>query len=229
MKFETVLFDLDGTLTESGPGITRSVQYALKTIGIEADLSELGCFVGPPLNEAFPERYGTDEQTTIELIRRFRERYETVGLFENSVYPGIPELLQRLSAAGLRLAVASSKPEVFVHKILEHFGIDSCFLAAIGPSLGGELTAGTKSSNSRSEKELMIEAALLSLGLTEEDRRKTVMVGDRCYDIQGALANGIHAIGVSYGYGSLDELTAAGAESIADSAAALEKLLLLGN
>ena len=227
MRFETILFDLDGTLTESAPGITKSIQYALKEVlNIEASLQDLECFVGPPLNEAFPAHYGTDEATTIELIRKFRERFETIGIYENALYPGIAQMLSALYSADIRLAVASSKPEHFVHRILEYFDVYRYFSSAIGSSPDGELSEKGEKNTARSEKDLIVESSLLSMGIRKEDYSRVAMVGDRHYDIQGAHANGIYAVGVSYGYGSAQELKEAGADFIAPSVQELQAFLL---
>lgn len=259
MAFQNILFDLDGTLTESGPGITRSVQYALHQMGIEEpDLQKLEPFVGPPLNLSFRERYGMSEEETGRAIHYFRESYDTKGIYENNVYPGVRELLQQLHEQGSRLAIASSKPEPMVHRVLEHFGIAGYFDVIVGSHVEEELDNKMGADN----KLLMVKKALQGLGLsvepdcgaagepesamTEEPgpvmagepepvmtealkraRRKSyAMVGDRSFDMNGAKANHVTAVGVSYGYGSRRELEEAGADFIADTVEKLGRILM---
>lgn len=224
MAFQNILFDLDGTLTESGPGITRSVQYALHQMGIEEpDLQKLEPFVGPPLNLSFRERYGMSEEETGRAIHYFRESYDTKGIYENNVYPGVRELLQQLHEQGRRLAIASSKPEPMVHRVLEHFGIAGYFDVIVGSHVEEELDNKMGADN----KLLMVKKALQGLGLSvEQGRRKSyAMVGDRSFDMNGAKANHVTAVGVSYGYGSRRELEEAGADFIADTVEELGRIL----
>ena len=229
MAFQNILFDLDGTLTESGPGITRSVQYALYQMGIEEpDLQKLEPFVGPPLNLSFRERYGMNEEETGRAIHYFRESYDTKGIYENNVYPGVRELLQMLHEQGSRLAIASSKPEPMVHRVLEHFGIAGYFDVIVGSHVEEELDNKMGADN----KLLMVKKALQGLGMTgrpetlRRDRRKSyAMVGDRSFDVNGAKANHVTAVGVSYGYGSRRELEEAGADFIADTVEELGRIL----
>lgn len=208
-----VLFDLDGTLTESDPGITKSIRVALDKLGV-TDVSEaqLKSFVGPPLRESFGPVFDGDQEKIETAILYFRERYETIGKFENRLYPGITELLQALKDTGAVLGIASSKPEKFVYEILEHFGILSYFSAITGASMDESLV----------EKDDILELTLGKLKEFGDPASDAVyMVGDRKYDIDAANRFGVHALGVSYGYGSIAELQNAGAEYIADSAAAL--------
>lgn len=243
MAFQNILFDLDGTLTESGPGITRSVQYALHQMGIEEpDLQKLEPFVGPPLNLSFRERYGMSEEETGRAIHYFRESYDTKGIYENNVYPGVRELLQQLHEQGSRLAIASSKPEPMVHRVLEHFEIAGYFDVIVGSHVEEELDNKMGADN----KLLMVKKALQGLGLSVEPdsgaagepepamtealrqaRRKSyAMVGDRSFDMNGAKANHVTAVGVSYGYGSRRELEEAGADFIADTVEELGRILM---
>ena len=224
MAFQNILFDLDGTLTESGPGITRSVQYALHQMGIEEpDLQKLEPFVGPPLNLSFRERYGMNEEETGRAIHYFRESYDTKGIYENNVYPGVRELLQMLHEQGSRLAIASSKPEPMVHRVLEHFGIVGYFDVIVGSHVEEELDNKMGADN----KLLMVKKALQGLGLSVEPghRKYYAMVGDRSFDMNGAKANHVTAVGVSYGYGSRRELEEAGADFIADTVEELGRIL----
>ena len=197
MKYKYILFDLDGTLTDSQEGITKSVQYALSFYDIfEEDLTKLRCFIGPPLKEAFCENYGFSEEVALKAIERYRERFSELGWAENALYPGVKETLEKLRAKGFILAVASSKPEFFVNKILEHFGIKDYFKAIVGSELDG----------TRSSKYEVVQEAMKRLKLTAEDKKLCVLVGDKIHDVEGAHICGIHCIGASYGFGSAEEL-----------------------
>ena len=220
-----VLFDLDGTLTDPKVGITTCVQYALASFGIEEpDLDKLTPFIGPPLKESFMEFYDFDEEKAEAAIEKYRERFKDTGIFENEIYPGIPELIRKLKGNHKKLAVASSKPTVFVERILEHFEIKKYFDVIVGSELDG----------TRSDKAEVVREALHRLyGESEEDiqqkKKNTVMVGDRKYDVAGAKAEGIISIAVTYGYGPLDELRIAKPDYIISSVEELEKHLLKGN
>lgn len=204
---QVILFDLDGTLTESGEGIINCVQYALEKLGKKEEHPEnLQCFIGPPLKEQFMKYAGLSEEEGEKAVVYYRERYTTTGIFENRLYPKIPELLELLKINNKILAVASSKPEVYVKQILEHFQIADYFTAIVGSKLDGR----------RTEKAEVIEEALRRMHL-EEERDKVLMVGDRSHDVQGAISCGLQCIGVAYGYGSREELEKAGAVYIADS------------
>ena len=215
--FKYLLFDLDGTLTDPKIGITTCAQYALHHFGIEEpDLDKLEGFIGPPLADSFQEFYGFNEMQVKEAIQVYRERFSTVGLYENEIYPGIPEMLARLKNAGKKLAVASSKATVYVVKILQHFGIEQYFDVVVGSELNG----------TRTQKEEVIEEALRQLchdDKTENDN--VVMIGDRKFDIQGAKEFGLISVGVSFGYAPPGELEQAGADYIVDTVAELEELL----
>ena len=204
---QVILFDLDGTLTESGEGIINCVQYALEKLGKKEEHPEnLQCFIGPPLKEQFMKYAGLSEEEGEKAVVYYRERYTTTGIFENRLYPKIPELLELLKINNKILAVASSKPEVYVKQILEHFQIADYFTAIVGSELDGR----------RTEKAEVIEEALRRMHL-EEERDKVLMVGDRSHDVQGAISCGLQCIGVAYGYGSREDLEKAGAVYIADS------------
>ena len=212
--FQYILFDLDGTLTDPGEGITKSVQFALSRQGIrEADLRRLEPFIGPPLRESFMEFYNMTQEQAAMAVADYRKRFAPVGIYENKIYPGIADMLKHLKAAGIRLAVASSKPEAFVTKILAHFCIDTCFDVIVGSNMDG----------SRGEKEEVVAEALRRLGAC---KGRGAMVGDRKFDIQGGKKHGLTTVGVSFGYGGKGELEAAGADYIAKSVADLEKFLL---
>jgi phosphoglycolate phosphatase len=198
------LFDLDGTLTDPVIGITRSVQYALEKLGRpvpEADA--LRWMIGPPLLASFAKILG-DERAALDALRFYRERFSDVGLFENEVYAGIPALLTRLTAGGVRLFVATSKPHVFARRILAHFDLLRFFAAVHGSELD----------NRNADKRDLLAHVLATEGI---DPTTAVMIGDREHDALGARANGIAAIGVTWGYGSREELLAAGVTCLVDS------------
>ncbi len=218
-SIDCVLFDLDGTISESAPGIARSVQYGLKRVGIdEPDLKKLETFVGPPLNVTFREMYGLDEQQILEAVMAFRELYQKDGIFDCRPYPGILQMLRACRARGLKLGVASSKPEQFVVQIIEHFGMADLFDAVCGSSMDEE----QNSKAGLDSKQLVIAKAL---DILQAKTSRCAMVGDRCYDMDGAVRNGLLPVGVTFGYGSRQELEEAGAVYIADTADELEKYL----
>lgn len=211
-----VLLDLDGTLTDSAPGIVNCLGYALDALGVQhPDDATIRTFLGPPLAVTFREHFGMDDAMIALAIERYRERYHDVGLFENTVYDGIPAMLDAINAAGITMAVATSKPTVSATRILEHFGLDT-HLAFIG---GAELD------RSRDTKALVIGHVLDALGLDPTDD-SIVMVGDREHDIHGAAEHGIPGIGVLWGYGDEAELRRAGAVSVTASPSALTAHLL---
>lgn len=204
---QIILFDLDGTLTESGEGITKCVQYALSRFGIEEqDLEKLRCFVGPPLLESFMQFGGLSQEDARKAVEYYRERYNTTGIYENRLYPKIRELLELLKVNDKILGVASSKPEVYVRKILEYFQVDGFFRVIVGSELDGR----------RTRKAEVIEEALRRLDL-DWQRDGVLMVGDRRHDVEGARECGIQCIGVTYGYGTREELEQAGAVYIAET------------
>ena len=206
--YRAILFDLDGTLTDSGEGITKSVQYALEKIGKpETDLQKLRIFVGPPLLEEFEEFAGIDEETAKKAVEFYRERYAPIGIYENELYPGIVEMLSGLKARGYRLGIASSKPENFVKIVAEYFHIDSYFEEIVGSEISG----------GRTNKTEVIEEALRRMGLSDH-REQVIMVGDKEHDVFGARQAGLECIAVSFGYGTKEELENAHPLRIVDSA-----------
>lgn len=213
-----LLFDLDGTLTDPKIGITTCVQYALKSFGIEEpDLDKLEPFIGPPLKESFMEFYGMDDAQAEVAVEKYRERFKDIGLFENEVYKGIPAMLRTLKAKGMHLAVASSKPTVFVDRILKHFHLDQYFEVVVGSELDGR----------RVNKDEVVKEALSRLFQRNEVQREEIyMIGDRKFDVEGARAHGIESVAVAYGYGSIEELRAAGADYVVCSVKELQELLL---
>lgn len=213
--YDIILFDLDGTLTDPGLGITNAVAHALHRFGIPVPpRTELYKFIGPPLVDSFMEYYGMTKEQADTAVVYYREHYRDTGLFENVVYDGIDAMLARLTAAGKTPVLATSKPEVFARRILEHFDLDRYFRFVAGATLDGSLS--TKGD---------VIAHALNL-CQPEDLRRVVMVGDRKHDILGAKENGLDSIGVLYGYGDRPELEQAGATYIAPTVAELEALLL---
>lgn len=213
-----LLFDLDGTLTDPKIGITTCVQYALASFGIEEpDLDKLEPFIGPPLKESFMEFYEMDETQAEAAVEKYRERFRDTGLFENEVYKGIPGMLRTLQAKGMHLAVASSKPTVFVERILKHFHIEQYFEAVVGSELDG----------TRVNKDEVVQEALKRLFKGQPVQREQVyMIGDRKFDVEGARAHGIESVAVAYGYGDVEELTEAKADYIVFSVGELKAFLL---
>ena len=225
---KALLFDLDGTLTDPGEGITKSVQYALEKMGCpEPDRDKLRAFIGPPLLEQFMAYRGFTQEEAAQAVAYYRERFAPIGIFENKIYPGIPELLADLQEQGFRLAVASSKPEIYVEQILEHFGLRKYFDVVTGSGLDG----------TRTTKEEVVEEALRCLlpenlfreMMETKGRYKydtVVMVGDRRFDVEGAKEYHIVSVGVTYGYAVQGELAKAGADEIVETVEELAEVLL---
>ncbi len=211
--FNTVLFDLDGTLTNPKEGITKCVSYAIESTGrIPPSLKELEIFIGPPLKKQFEEFLEVDSDTGEFLLKKYRERFSTVGIFENEIYEGIKELLSVLKEKGFKIALATSKPTIYANKILKHFDIYKYF----------DLTIGSELDGTRVEKEEVIEEVLSSL---KPDLSKTVMVGDRKFDIIAAKAKGIKSIGVKYGFAKDNELEDAKPDFIAETVEELGRII----
>jgi phosphoglycolate phosphatase len=197
-RMRAVLFDLDGTLTDPRVGITRSIQYALRGLDLEPPPArELESMIGPPLLASFRDRFGLDAYGARRAVELYREYFAERGLYENEVHAGIPELLEELRERDIVLALATSKPEVYARRILEHFALVDAFHATIGSFLDGR----------RTDKAEVIAAAIGRLGAGVSDA--LVMVGDREHDVEGARANGIDVVAVGYGFGSDEELTRA--------------------
>lgn len=206
MSYTYLLFDLDGTLTDSGPGIMNAAFYALKQFGIEETAPEkLRRFVGPPLHDSFSRFYGMSEADMKEAVRLFRVYYRPIGIFENTPYPGIRDFLLELRKRGKKLAVATSKPMEMAEKVLRHFDLYDCFDVHC---------AGTED-ESRNQKWQIVSDALAQLGV--EDRSQALMIGDREQDVLGAAKNGIDCAGVLWGYGSRQEFETAGAAYIVEN------------
>ena len=205
MKKSVLLFDLDGTLTDPGLGITNSVMYALRKFDIHvADRASLYKFIGPPLRDSFEMFFGFSPEKSELAVKYYREYFSTQGLYENEVYDGIEGLLKELKARGKTLIVATSKPEKFAVEILRHFGLYDYF----------DFVAGATMDGSRDRKSDVIRYALENCHISEKS--SAVMIGDREHDILGAKETGLQSIGMLFGYGSREELQKAGATCLAE-------------
>lgn len=204
--FDYLFFDLDGTLTDPAQGITNSFIHALKYFGIEIPTYEKLCtFIGPPLVDTFKTQFGFDDEKAALGVKKYREYFAEKGLLENYVYDGIPELLSTLKTNGHKLVVATSKPEEYSIRILEHFDLAKFF----------EHICGSNMNETRSKKDEVIAYAIETCHI--KDKSNILMIGDRMHDIIGAQKNNIKSCGVLYGYGNLEELQNAGADYIVKS------------
>jgi phosphoglycolate phosphatase len=221
VRYETILWDLDGTLTDPKPGITRSVQHALRELGVEvADADTLTPYIGPPLREGFARHHGIPEHQLEDAVLHYRARFTDVGLYENAVIDGVPELLARLRADGRRMAIATAKPEAQALLVLEHFGLLELF------DVVGAATLDT----TRITKDDVIEYTLELLGISDDApaRAATVMIGDREHDILGGQAHGLATIAVTWGYAADGELEAAKPDATASTIPGLAHVLGIG-
>lgn len=215
MSYQYILFDLDGTLTDPSEGIVNSVIYALKKQGItENDREKLKSFIGPPLIDAYMEHYGFSKEKAMETVMFYREYFSVTGLFENQIYHGIAPLLKKLYDAGNRLVLATSKPQPFAEQILEHFGIREYFY----------FVAGATMDESRSHKNAVLEYAIKECGI--KDPSRSVMIGDRKYDVLGGKKFGFKTIGLLYGFGSEEEINDCNPDFIAKTVDELAEILL---
>ena len=212
--FQYLLFDLDGTLTDPYEGITRSFQYALEAFGVEEKQENLKKVIGPPLIDAFMEFYGFSREKGELAVAKYRERFSQVGLFENAVYPGIPEMLDALKNAGKTICLATAKPEVFAKRILEKFDLAKYFSVVVGAELNGV----------RNYKKDVIAEVLSQLG--NPSLGDVLMIGDRKQDVEGAKACGVAALGVRFGYAEPGELENAGCQIYAETVEDLTGYLL---
>lgn len=211
--FKNILFDLDGTLTDSFDGIANAAIYALNSMGVtEYNKSNLNFFIGPPIFDSFGRIFNGDAQKIERAVALYREYFGERGWKENRVYDGVPQMLQRLKDMGKTMAVATSKPEHFSRRIAEHFDLSKYFTFVAGASMD----------SSRAQKAQVIEYALASTGMNKAD---TIMIGDRNHDILGAKKCGLKSIGVLYGYGDRAELSAAGADYIAPTPEDIVKMI----
>ena len=212
-KYDYILFDLDGTLTDSGPGIMKGFEYALGKMGIEVpDRSSLRKFVGPPLGDSFEKTLGFSPEDAAKGIAFYREYYADKGVYENDVYPGVFELLDKLKASGKKMIVATTKAELMANVVMDHFGLRKYF----------DLMVASNNTD-RKNKIDVLKYAIENGGV---DIGKAVMIGDRFYDVTGASHFGIDSVGVLYGYGSRQELEDAGATYIAETVDDLNGILL---
>ena len=214
--FQYIFFDLDGTVTDPKEGITGAVAYAAEHyLGIKIeDRDTLTPFIGPPLDESFMLRFNLTKDEAKQAVEVYREYYRPRGVFENTVYPGIKELLRDLKAAGRTVIMATSKPEIFAKQIAEHYGFDGYFDSITGSTLDGSLV----------KKGDVIRLALERVG--NPPVKECVMVGDRLHDIDGGKENGMSTVGVLYGYGCREELEEHGADIIVETVSELRKVLL---
>lgn len=217
MAYQYILLDLDGTLTDPKEGIANCVAYALSSFGVTVeDLDELTKFIGPPLRWSFSNYYGFSEEDAERLVAKYRERYTDIGIFENRLFDGVPEMLRALKSAGKTVALATSKPEIFAKRILEKYGVAQYFDVIVGSLLDG----------TRDSKNDVIAEVLRQLNLPEEEKESCIMVGDRHHDISGGKAFGLATAGLRLGYAEPGELEAAGADHIAEDIEELTGLLL---
>lgn len=215
--FLNILFDLDGTLSDTEEGIVKSVQHALAAFSVqEEDPASIRRFIGPPLRESFRLFYGMTAEEAERAVAKYRERYETVGVYENRLFDGVPGMLAALRRAGKRLAVATSKPTVFARKVLRQHDIERYFEVVVGCELDGR----------RDTKEEVISEALRQLGIGETERKNTVMVGDRRHDLNGGKAFGLKTVGLRLGFADPGELEACHPDHIAADIAELTAYLL---
>ena len=204
--YKNIMFDLDGTLTDSGRAIIASVEYALSHFGYQNQpVEKLKRFVGPSLYDSFSREYGMNEEDCAEAVRLYRDIYQKGNMYDVDVYEGIPELLKALKNAGYTALVITSKPIVFTEQIVRHIGLTPYFDYMVGPDLKCK----------SSDKKFLIERAISEYGLKREE---CLMIGDTKYDILGAVDSGIDSVGVTYGFGKEEELRAAGATYIVDKA-----------
>jgi len=210
----TILFDLDGTLTDSKVGIVKSVQYSLESFGRTVEnLDDLNKFIGPPIRQSFKEFYNFSDTDVEKAVAKFRERYFTIGVYENEMYHGIDTVMQKLKSADKTLFVATSKVTVLANTVLSHFNIDKYF----------DYVSGAEMDGTRSHKDEIIQYALEQNNIT--DISSCIMIGDRKHDIIGAKTVGMKSIGVLYGYGDYEELSEAGADYIVKDVGELTELL----
>lgn len=212
--YEYLLFDLDGTVVDSGEGVTNSVAYALSKWGIKVkDKNDLFVFLGPPLVESFSKYYGFSHEDSLKCVEYYREYYNDKGIFENTVYEGVENVISQAKKAGRKIILATSKPEEYAVRILEYLDLSKYF----------DLIAGATMDESRNQKDGVIRYALESLGIT--DTSKVIMIGDREHDVIGAAKNDINTIGVLFGFGDREELESAGAKYIAPTAEDILKFI----
>lgn len=216
-NYKVIIFDLDGTLSNSKEGITKSVQYALDKLGvIEDDLESLKHFIGPPLKEEFMRTYGFSDEEAAKGTAYYRERYVPTGIYETNIYPGTEKMLEKLKRAGKYIAMATSKPQQMAEEVIRYLHIDNYFDAVMGADMNGP----------RQSKQAVLEALFDKIEI--KDKKQCIMIGDTCFDVDGAEKAGIKCIGVSYGFGSSEEMLKHGAIAIAEDTKELTEILLEG-
>lgn len=211
---KAILFDLDGTLIDSSEGITKSTQYALAHYGIiENDLSKFYKFIGPPLVASFKKYYDFPEEQAVEAVAVYRERYNKIGLFECSLYPGVRECIEKLKAQGYLIGMASSKPEVSCCRILEHFGILELFDDVVGATFDGRIDT----------KEEVLNEVMRRWNDVPKD--EMCLIGDTMFDVEGANQVGIRTVAVTFGFGNVQEMVEAGAVAVCDGMEELPEIV----
>ncbi len=214
--YKYVLFDLDGTLTDSALGITNCIIYVCEKMNLPVpSMDILKTFVGPPLTKRFSEVFFLSDEDAKKALSIYRERFAPIGIFENEVYPGIKEMLKELKMNGCILALATSKPQIFAEKILKHFKLDGFFDYVSGSDLVG----------GKQEKTDVMKEVLSNM---KAEKDKTVMVGDRCFDIDSAKELGVKSIAVTYGYGTMEEIEKSGPDYVADTPMGVAEIILKG-
>lgn len=212
-NYDAVFFDFDGTIADTGEGIFASVNYAVEQMGF-SPLSEemLRTFIGPPVFDSFKRMLNVDDGKAAQAVQKYREYYSEKGIFKLRVYDGIDKLFADIKNSGIKLAVASSKPENFIKRIIEHLGFDNLI----------DFVAAPESDKAPESKVALVEKAVNHFGI---EKSRALMIGDRYFDINGAKGAGVKSVGVTFGYGSRNELTEAGADYIADSTEELRKII----
>ncbi len=215
-KYDYVIFDFDGTVVDTGEGILKSLQYSFKEMGREVpDLDDLKKFIGPPIHYSYTTYYGVSEEEVGMYIKKYRERYRAKGIYECALYKGFPEVLDTLHEKGVKIGIASSKPESLIYDVSDFLGVTEKFDAIVGVQLDD--------SNHSTKTGLVLEA-MKKLG--EEDKSKVLMVGDRCYDIDGAAGAEVDSCGVLWGYGSKEEFREHNATYMVSDTEELLKIVL---
>lgn len=205
-KYDVIIFDLDGTLADSKEGVTKSVQYALEKFGIiEEDLDSLEHFIGPPLKDEFIKYYNMSEEDANKAVEYYRERYTPIGIYEVKSFKGTAKMLERLKNSGKYIAIGTSKPQMMAEEVIKYLKIDQYFDKVVGAQLHGP----------RQSKTAVLQALFAEIGIT--DKNKCLMVGDTCFDIEGANNIGIDSIGVNFGFGNEKEMLDMGALFVADT------------
>ena len=214
-KYDIIAFDLDGTLSDPSHGLVASFIYAFKKMGVDYGAPEsLKRFIGPPIYEAWQEEFGFTPEESSRALLIFREYYQVYGWWDNEIYDGVPEMLQKLKSAGKTIILATSKPEIFAKKILNRANLTQYF----------DFVGGAATDKTRDKKHEVLEYSLASVGVT--DKSRAILVGDRIYDAEGARACGIDSLGVLYGHGSEEEIRAAGFTLTAKTVSDINKILI---